>query len=53
MPLRPDVRGYLVDVPGQIGDHRAAHVLRRFVDDPAVGESAAAAMRAIEARAIA
>jgi hypothetical protein len=48
-----DVRGYLVDVLGQIGDHRAADVLRRFVEDSAVGESAAAAVRAIEARAIA
>jgi hypothetical protein len=47
-----DVRGYLVDVLGEIGDHRAADVLRRFVDDRAVGESAAAAVRAIEARAI-
>ena len=44
------VRDYLVDVLGRIGKHRAAEVLRRFVDDPAVGEAAAAAVRAIETR---
>lgn len=47
------VLGHVVDVLGRIGDDRAAEVLRRFVDDPAVGEAAAAAVRAIEARAIA
>lgn len=46
------VRDYLVDVLGRIGDHRTAEVLRRFVDDPAVGETAAAAVRTIETRAI-
>jgi hypothetical protein len=51
---RYDHRGreYLVDVLGQIGDRRAAEMLRRLVDDPAVGAAAAAAARAIEARAM-
>jgi len=48
-----DVSGYVIEVLGEIGDRRAADVLRRFVDDPAVGQAAVAAVRAIEARAIA
>ncbi len=47
------IRVYLIEVLGRIGDHRAADVLRRFVDDPAVGEAAVATVRTIEARAIA
>lgn len=47
------VRDYVIDLLGRLGDLRAGDVLRRFVDDPDVGEAAAAAVRAIETRAIA
>lgn len=47
------VRDYVIDLLGRIGDRRAADVLRRFVDEPGLGEAAAAAVRAIETRAMA
>jgi hypothetical protein len=43
---------YVIDLLGRLGDRRAADVLRRFADDPDVGEAAAAAIRSIEARAV-
>jgi hypothetical protein len=35
---------------GRVGDHRAADVLRRFVNDPKLGAPAVQAIREIEAR---
>ncbi|MGA9284115.1 MAG: nuclease-related domain-containing protein [Solirubrobacteraceae bacterium] len=43
-------RDYLVGMLGRIGDRRASEALRRLIDDPAIGEAAAAAVRAIEMR---
>jgi hypothetical protein len=43
-------RGDVVDLLARFGDRRAADVLRRLVNDAEVGEAAAAAVRAIEAR---
>lgn len=48
-----DLPGRIVEWLGQIGDRRAAEVLRRFTSEPGIGEAAAAAVRQIEARAIA
>ena len=45
-----DIRGYLIGVLGQIGDRRACEALRRLIDDSALGEAAATAVRAIELR---
>jgi hypothetical protein len=45
-----DSRPYVVGTLGRIGDPRAADALRRFVDDPALGEAAELAVRAIENR---
>jgi hypothetical protein len=47
-----DLPAHIVEWLGRIGDRRAADVLRRFTGDPEVGEAAAAAVRAIEERAI-
>jgi hypothetical protein len=48
-----DLARHVISVLGQLGDRRAGDALRRFVDDAGVGEAAAAAVRAIEQRAIA
>jgi hypothetical protein len=45
------LRNNLTDLLGRLGDGRAAEALRRFTDDPEIGEAAANAVRAIEARA--
>jgi HEAT repeat protein len=44
--LRHDITKRLADV----GDRRAAEILRRFTDDPEIGEAATEAVRAIEGR---
>jgi hypothetical protein len=44
--LRPDIVAKLTE----IGDQRAAEALRRFADDPEIGQAATEAVRAIEAR---
>lgn len=46
------VRAHVIGLLGRIGGRRAADVLRRLADDPEVGEAAAAAVRAIENRAL-
>jgi hypothetical protein len=45
-----DLRANIVEKLADIGDLRAAEVLRRFADDPAIGQSATEAVRAIETR---
>jgi hypothetical protein len=45
-----DLRADIVEKLAVIGDLRAAEVLRRFADDPAIGRSATEAVRAIEMR---
>jgi hypothetical protein len=45
-----NVRRHIVHVLADRGDRRAAHTLRRFTQDPDIGETAAAAVRAIETR---
>jgi hypothetical protein len=45
-----DLRADLVEKLADVGDLRAAEVLRRFADDPAIGRSATEAVRAIETR---
>ena len=50
LPTADERLRYTVEVLGQIGDSRAAERLRRLADDPIVGDSAVAAVRAIEAR---
>jgi hypothetical protein len=46
-----DDRGrHIIKLLADIGDARAANVLRRFVDDPVLGEAAVEGVRAIEAR---
>ncbi len=45
-----DLRADIVEKLADIGDLRAAEVLRRFADDPAIGRSATEAVRAIELR---
>jgi hypothetical protein len=44
-------REHAVELLGRVGDRSVTDVLRRLVDDPAVGQAAAAAVRSIEARA--
>lgn len=46
-------RRRVVDLLSRLGDRRAADMLRRLANDPEVGEAAGAAVRAIEARAVA
>ena len=45
-----DLRRDVVAKLAEIGDQRAAEALRRFADDPEIGQEAAEAVRAIEAR---
>lgn len=45
-----DLRRDVVAKLAEVGDRRAAGVLRRFSDDPEIGREAAEAVRAIEAR---
>ena len=47
-----DLPARIVEWLGQIGDRRAAEVLRRFTNEAGIGEAAAAAVRQIEARAV-
>ncbi|MGH2744993.1 MAG: HEAT repeat domain-containing protein, partial [Thermoleophilaceae bacterium] len=47
------VRAHVIGLLGRIGERRASDALRRLADDPDVGEVAAAAVRAIENRALA
>lgn len=47
-----DLPACIVEWLGQIGNRRAAEVLRRFTTESGIGEAAAAAVREIEARAI-
>ena len=46
-----DLRRDVVRALGRLGNRTAVEVLRRFADDPDVGESVADAVRAIEGRA--
>jgi hypothetical protein len=46
-----DLRRDVVRALGRLGNRAAAGVLRRFADDPNIGESVADAVRAIEGRA--
>jgi hypothetical protein len=47
------VRDHVIRLLGLLGDRRAADALRRLAEDPELGEAAAAAVRAIENRALA
>jgi hypothetical protein len=51
---RPDVdlRRDIIELLGRLGDPKTAEALRRFADEPGIGEVATAAVRAIEERSV-
>lgn len=48
--FEPQRSVYIVELLGQLGDSRAADVLRRFADDPRLGTAAVGAVQEIESR---
>ncbi len=47
-----DLRRDIIELLGRLGDPKTAEALRRFTGERDIGEAAATAIRAIEARAI-
>jgi hypothetical protein len=47
-----DLRRDIIELLGRLGDPKTADALRRFADEPGIGEVATAAVRAIEERSV-